>query len=125
MEHVSHSLGLACAMVALHPWGKDTALAVGCNAFAWGHWVTSGEDGLASLSLSPSPTVLDCWQMERLEREMEVAAEAAEANEALGPITAERLVEEAGLGRDEAVMAELFERIQVRPSTLTLEVVSE
>ena len=63
--------------------------------------------------------------MERLEREMELAAEAAEANEALGPITAERLVEEAGLGRDEAVMAELFERIQVRSSTLTLEVVSE
>lgn len=54
-------------------------------------------------------------QMERLEREMadvaEAEATAAAVNDMLGPITAERLVQEAGLERDDALMAELSDRI--------------
>jgi hypothetical protein len=59
--------------------------------------------------------------MERLEREMaevaEAEATAAAANEMFGPMTAERLVQEAGLERDDALMAELSERINVRSLT--------
>jgi len=59
-------------------------------------------------------------QMERLEREMadvaEAEATAAAVNDMFGPVTAERLVREAGLERDDALMAELSDRINVRPS---------